>query len=400
MPRTVPSSAAAPDPSRFLNKRFILLFIQNFCIFCSFAVMTVLPDHLARIGASKTYVGLFMNINSLALVILVVPLSRYADRIGRKRLILSGYALALVSAVLSFFFYESLGILGLLRVLGVLLFCAVFTIQGTEAFGLFTRERRMSGMAVFGISGMSSNPVGAFIGERLIEGPGVPWLFVAVFILGAVGMAIAAFYPYHEPGRGERPTSIMKLARGPELAPLFALSFMLGGAFTVFSTFLANMTRLKFGTVRISPFFLFFSVVAILIRIFLTSLVEGTSPRRITSFCFALIAVAFLLTFGLRDPYMLAPIGLLYGMGQALRFPLVSTLFVNAGRDEDRLGLNNLFSGVNTLGGIVSAVLMGVVADLAGVPAVFLVMAFLTALMVPVGFVGLRGRMSARGGGK
>jgi hypothetical protein len=276
----------------------------------------------------------------------------------------------------------------------------VFTIQGTEAFGLFTRERRMSGMAVFGISGMSANPVGTFIGERLIEGPGVEWLFVAVFLFSAAGMTIAAIYPYHEPGDGARPTAIMKLAKGPELAPLFALSFMLGGSFSVFTTFLANMTRLRLGTVTVSLFFLCFSTVAILIRIFLTSLVEGSSPRRITSLCFSLISVAFLLTFGLRDTYMLAPMGLLYGMGQALLFPLVSTLFVNSGRDEDRLGLNNLFSGVNTLGGIVSAVSMGIVADLAGLPIVFLVMAFLTALMVPLGFVGLRGRMSARGSGK
>ena len=65
-----------------LSRSFISLFLQSFLVFCGLNVMNVLPDHLVSIGASKTYVGLFMNIGSLALVLLVAPLSHFTDRIG------------------------------------------------------------------------------------------------------------------------------------------------------------------------------------------------------------------------------------------------------------------------------------------------------------------------------
>ncbi len=358
--------------------------------------MNVLPDHLAGLGASKTWVGLFMNVNSLALVLLVVPLSRYADRMGRKRLMMWAYASALFAAALSFAFADSLAALMVLRILGVGLYCVVYTLQASEAFGLFPREYRVSGVAVFGISGIVSNPVGAFIGERLLEGPGARWLFVAIFGLTAIALLFALPFRFTAAPEGERKAPLFELMRRKELVPLFALAFMLGGVFAVFSSFLANMTRERLGTVNISIFFLAFSFVAVFMRIFLGSWLERLQPRYLASACFALLAVALILTFRLRYAAMLIPIGLVFGTGRAVLYPLLSTLFVNTGSDADRLGLNNLYSTANTLGSIISAVAMGVVADLFGLPVVFLVMAVLTAVMLPVGYIGLRGR-SVRG---
>jgi len=379
-----------------LSKPFISLFIQNFFIFCSFSVMNVLPDHLAGLGASKTLVGLFMNVNSLALVLLVVPLSRYADRLGRKSLMMWAYSSALSTAALSFVFADSLAALMVLRILGVGLYCVVYTLQASEAFGLFPREYRVSGMAVFGISGIVSNPIGAFIGERLLEGPGARWLFVAIFGLTAVALLFAIPFRFTAAPEGERKAPLLELMRRKELVPLFTLAFMLGGVFAVFSSFLANMTRERLGTVNISIFFLAFSFVAVFMRIFLGSWLERLQPRYLASACFVLLAVALILTFRLAHAAMLIPIGLVFGTGRAVLYPLLSTLFVNTGSDADRLGLNNLYSTANTLGSIISAVAMGVVADLFGLSVVFLVMAVLTAVMLPVGYLGLRGH-SVRG---
>ena len=380
----------------YLTKVFVSLFIQNFFLFCSFNIFNVIPDHLASLGATKTYIGLFMNINSLALVLLVVPLSRWSDRIGRKRLMLAGYALALLSAALSFFFSDNLTVLALLRVPGTGLFCVVFTIQLTEAFGLIPRERRMSGMAVFGVSGLLSNPFASFIGERLLEGPGPRWLFAAVFALTLAALLPALAYRFHEPGEKAERSPFLALLRRKELAPLFALAFMLGGAFAIFSTFLANLTRERLDTVSISLFFAAFSSVAIIIRLFLGAWVERVPPRILSAACFALISAALLMTCGLTDAALLLPIGIVYGIGHSVLYPLLSTVFVNSGTDDERLGLNNLFSATNTLGNILSAVAMGAVADLFGLTAIFFVMAALAAAMVPLAYTGLQVRGLSR----
>ncbi len=391
-----PTIGAPPRKAEpYVTAAFVSLFIQNFLAFSGFNAYSVVPDYLAGLGASKTYIGLFVNLPALALVVLVVPLSRYADAIGRKRLILAGYAAVLATSAASFFFAPDLVALLLLRAFGTLFFCAVFTIQTTEAFGLIPRARRVSGMAIYGISGLLSNPVAAFLSERLLAGPGGRWIFLAAFGFHAAGVALALAYRFHEPGKAAESVRMLGLMGRRSLAPLFVLTFLLGGAWAVLSTFLANLSRERLGEVNISLCFVSFSAVAVLIRATLGSAMERRSARSLVAGSYALIAAAFLLSFGLRSSALLVPIGVLYGTGHSVLFPLLSTLFVNAGHDGERLSLNNLFSAANTLGGIVTAVVMGAAADLFGIGAIFLAMVFLCAAMIPVGWFGLTSPKSA-----
>jgi len=363
----------------YLSRAFISLFAQNFLVFAIFNLLSVFPDHLAGLGASKTYIGLFINLNSLALVLLVIPLSRHTDRIGRKRLLIAGYLGTLVFAAGSFVFADSPAWLLLFRIPGVLLFCAVFTVQGAEAFNLFPRERRLSGVAVYGVSGLVANPVGVLIGEAILRTAHPRWIFAVIFGFTLLGLVLARRYPFRE-GEADSPRlSVVALARRPPLRPLMILAFTLGGAFSVFSSFLANLTRERFGMVTISPFYIAFSVIAVLVRVFLGSQVERIPPRKLMPLGFALIALAYLQTYFLRNPLLLALVGAVYGLGHAVLFPLLSTLFINSGPDRERLGLNNLFAATNTLGSILSALIMGAVADLLGLDVVFPLMALLAA---------------------
>ena len=372
-------------------KEFASLFFQNFCILASINVLNVLPDHLSAIGASKTYIGLYMNVNSLMLVILAVPLSDHADVFGRKRLILLGYILGLTAAASSFAFSENLTALAFLRVLGSLLFSVAFTIQSAEMFGRLPRERRYSGMAIYGVSGLLANPIASFIGERLAVTVGARWAFAAAAAFILVGLVPALAHRFHERGGGEAGrTSFLALMRRRELYPLSALAFLLGGAYAVITTFIVNQTRERLDIPTISGFFISFSAVAIFIRLFLGQRVERMPARVLAVGGFLLEAVAFVMTYYLSDTRMLIPIGVLYGIGHSVMYPLLSTLYVNSGSDADRLGLNNLFSATNMFGGICMALAMGGIADLAGLPVVFVLMAAFCAAMIPVGILGLR----------
>jgi predicted MFS family arabinose efflux permease len=368
----------------------VSLFFQAFCILASVNVLNVLPDHLASVGASKSYIGMYMNLNSLVLVVLAVPLSDHADLFGRRRLILWGYAGGLASAGLSFLFPANLAVLVLLRGLGSLLFTVSFTIQNAEVFGRLPRERRYTGMALYGVSGLLANPIGSFSGERLAAAAGARWLFAASFAFIAAGLAAAATHRFHESAGDEAErTSFAALLRRKELYPLSVLAFLLGGAYAVFSTFLVNLTRLRLGVPTITGFFVSFSAVAIFIRLFLGSRLEVMTPRRLIVGGFLLETAAFVLAFFLSDARMLIPIGFIYGIGHSVMYPLLSTLYVNSGTDADRLGLNNLYSATNMLGNIATAIVMGGAADLTGLPTVFILMAVLCAAMVPVGVSGL-----------
>ena len=158
----------------------------------------VLPDHLAEVGASKTYIGLYMNITSLMMVVLAIPLSLHADRFGRKRLFMWAYATAMVSYAGSFLLPANLPALAALRVAGSLLICLAFTVQTSEVFGLLPRDRRFSGMAFYGISGLAANPIGTFAGE---------------IINGALGARVAVRRGVHVYYRGTRSSDSPPLQR-------------------------------------------------------------------------------------------------------------------------------------------------------------------------------------------
>lgn len=353
----------------------------------------MMPDRLAAIGASKTYIGLYMNIGSLMLVALALPLSDHADKFGRKRLVVWGYVLALASLAGSFLYSESLAVLAFMRALGALIFCLAFTVQTSELFGRLPRERRFSGMAIYGISGLFANPLASFIGEVVAARFGARGLFAAAFAFTLAGFVPALLHRFHEREAGSAAgVSFAALVRRKELHILFAFAFLLGSSYAVFATFLVNLTRERLGVATISSFFAPFSAVAIFIRLFLGRRLERLAPRTIIAVCFSLEVVAFAAAFLLGSAWMLPVIGAVFGVGHSVMYPLVLTLFVNSGTDTDRLGLNNLYSSINQAGGILAAVALGALADAAGLPIIFAVMAASCAVMVPLSLAGLRRR--------
>ena len=77
----------------FFSPTFFHLFFTNLFFFLGFASLYILPDHLNKLGASKTYIGFFMNIQSLELVIFVIFFGRFLNKIKRKNFIIIGFIL-------------------------------------------------------------------------------------------------------------------------------------------------------------------------------------------------------------------------------------------------------------------------------------------------------------------
>jgi MFS family permease len=331
---------------------------------------------------------MYMNLNSLVLVVLAVPLSDHADLFGRRRLILWGYAGGLASAGLSFLFPANLAVLVLLRGLGSLLFTVSFTIQNAEVFGRLPRERRYTEWRCTAFQGCWRIP-SARSSASGSPRRGSPVAVRRLVRLHRRRLAAAATHRFHESAGDEAErTSFAALLRRKELYPLSVLAFLLGGAYAVFPTFLVNLTRLRLGVPTITGF------LRILLRRgdlhpTLPRLPPGghDSPALIVG-GFLLETAAFVLAFFLSTPHA-HPIGFIYGIGHSVMYPLLSTLYVNSGTDADRLGLNNLYSATNMLGNIATAIVMGGAADLTGLPTVFILMAVLCAAMVPVGVSGL-----------
>lgn len=367
-----------------LSKPFIKLFLMNFFFFASLNVLYVLPDYLEGIGASKPYIAMFMNVNSLLLVLLVAPLSLYTDRIGRKRLLLGTYVLAILSFAGMFWLSTSLPFLAVFKLAGTLLFCAAFTIHGVEAFELLPRQYRVAGMAIYGISGLASNPVASFLGEMVLLHVSARAVFLLALGLTILALLVTLTVRFHSAPPPGQDASFLSMVRRPQLRSLLITCLVMGGGFAVFATFLANLTSERLGIVNISAFFTASSIVAVSCRLSLPFILKRFSLAFLAVASMSLMALSYFLALVFSSLLWLPIMGAFFGVSIAIMFPLLSTLLVNSGRDEEKLGLSNLFAATVNLGNIGLSVLFGLLGSRFGTNAMFLAMGLCLVACLPL----------------
>ena len=90
--------------TRYTNIYFWILFLQNFLFFSSHGALKNLSPYLIQLGLSKTFIGFFMNINAIGLILFVLFLGRYVENISKKILILITYSLEFISYIFMFFY--------------------------------------------------------------------------------------------------------------------------------------------------------------------------------------------------------------------------------------------------------------------------------------------------------
>ncbi len=354
----------------------MLLFVQNFLTFCAYNFVLVLPEYLANIGANRFLIGLFFNLNSLGLVLLVVPLSLLTDSIGRKKLLVVTYLLSIMAYYGMFIFFYDLGLLFLFKALAALGFCASFTIFGAEIFEIVPKDRRVAGIALFGISGLLSNPVATIAGEWVLQKFGVAWIFFSCILFLSVATILSLGYSFHRTQKFGLKSFWVLLKKG-NLHELIVITLVFGGAFSVFTTFLAKISAERLGYVQISLFFTAFSAIAITSRLLLARWIDRIRKDYLLALCFLLIGLALLGALFLEPgrQLLLIPMGIFYGLGHSVLFPVLSTLFVQKAGLNERLGLSNLYAAVNTFGNISVALVLGLIGDVLGTASIFGMMA-------------------------
>ncbi len=77
--------------------------------------------------------------------------------------------------------------------------------------------------------------------------------------------------------------------------------------------------------------------------------------------------------------------GFLYGLGHAILYPVLNTIFVNSGRENEKYTLNSIFISFYTMGNFLISGALGYVGDLFGVNSIYISMAFLSLTGVLIG---------------
>jgi len=360
---------------RLLTKPFVLTMLTEFALCLSvgmlLAVVPVYADDALGVGSF----GVALAVAAVSPMVLVCqPLAgRYADRNGRRALVIAGGAVAALS-VAGYVVANSLALLVALRLLNGAGEALVLVGAATMVTDLAPEHRRGEALSIFSLGLWGGLALGPLLGELVLGDD----RFDAVWLVAAgcclVAALIGLVLPETAPAKVEAKVPAGRLIHPAAIGPGLVLTFTVLG-FAGLGTFGALYAR-DLGLDGAGSVFLLFSLVVVATRVLARRVPDRLGPKRTSRIALTLIA-AGLFTIGLWN----VPAGLFLGtvvvaFGHALAFPSLMTLAVNAAPAGERSSVVGTFSAFTELGFLVGALSLGAVASAAGYDGVFVVCAF------------------------
>ncbi len=353
----------------FWNRDFLLALAGYFFLFMSVSLFFLLPVILEKFEPRQSRIGLIMGIFSVVAIAVRPFFGRMIDVRGGRRIALFGLFLLIV-AVPFFHFVDDAGWLPfLLRALTGLGWGISMTATIAMCSDLAPLDRLAKSMGVIGVAGLVANALGPLVAEELIRGGGAGRLYDVslLFLVASVGCVLAAReFPKAEcDGAKAGGMKVLKLVPWGIAAVVASVPVFHGairGAMIYFVAVFGNSV----GISRIGPFFLVFSLAAILTRFRLGDLSDRLG-RKTVILPAALIIVGNLFVLAQVKSFPLLMVtGFVGGLGQGLIFPALSTYIIDfLGRENKGLAIS-LYNSLFDVGMGLGSPLFGWISDMAG----------------------------------
>jgi len=338
--------------------------------------MPVLPIHVSRdLGFGTFVIGLITGSQFCSSLLTRIWAGDFADRKGPKTAVIAGLSLAAVAgglyfASLFFIGYPFLSACILIAGRGVLGAGESLIITGSVAWGLATVGPQHAGKVIawIGTAMFGALAAGAPIGSGLFAIQGLAAIAAATVLLPLLMAAMVA--PLKPVSGRSSPSasrfSVMKAVWLPGLGSAFA---SLGyGSILAFSALLFVDRQWADGWLVVTCF-----ATALVASRILLGHVPDKLGGPVTALVFAIVEAIGLLTLGLATQPAIALTGAaLVGFGYSLVFPGFGIAVVRAAPPESRGMAMGLYSACLDVALALSGPALGLVGDVAGVPAIFM----------------------------
>jgi len=367
-----PGARAVP----LYTRNFVLAALMHFTGGMSTSMFILYPVFLTKLGADELRIGQVMGLGAAAAVLTRPVAGHLLDLLGGRRTLL-GAGLLNLASILLLVPVARIGVpLLVLTVVHAIAVGTLFASYFTYAAHIVPAERRIEGVAMFGVAGMLPNGLGPPLSEWLLAAHGArPYFLCAagftllsLLVTLLVHDARADAPATHE----ERPRAgaWLGLVREPALRVVFLATFLFGVGIAALFTFLAPYA-LGAGRGEVGGFFFAYAVAAILTRVVGGRLPERLGPRRVLLPALLAYAIGLAATpFTASTPGLLA-IGALCGAGHGYAFPILNVLAVARTPAHVRGAVVSLYTAMIDLGQMVGAPLLGAIA-MVGFPQMFL----------------------------
>ena len=402
-------AADAPIPAQppVWTKAFVTVVTTQMAFGYASSVFVLLPKYLStELHATASDIGHVVAVTGLAAVLAIPFVGAAIDRFGRKPLVILGCVLTAIYA------FGWLGVLNMhrmsalmfaLQMLGGIAFMIAFNAAGTLVADQAPKERLGQAIGIFGASNMVMSAVAPAVGEILAADVGWHATFALAGGVALVALVLAQRIEETAPGliararleseRGGEANSdgdgspaarlsvdsIPPMPGGLGLQATFALvrrqaplSFAMatcGAGYGAVSTFYQPFVLAQ-GAQHVSGFFIGFTIAAVAVRLLFGSLPDRVGRRRVAIGSYIGFA-AMVLVMTRLTPDLLFVFGFFFGATHGVFYPALSALCVEQASPSERGRVMTLVMGSFRVGNVVSAVLLGWVAEGYGYPTVF-----------------------------
>jgi MFS family permease len=356
-----------------LNRSYLLAVLASFLFFLAVSAFTLMPRQLVGLGASSTEVGWIMGAMQVATALATPFVGLYLHRFGARGFMIRG-AVLFAAACLCLSMTPGLGwLLYAARIVQGLAFAMFFVAAGALVVSVLPARQRAQGIAAWGAGVLAPFAVAPPLGEQLLRTHTFAELYMATGCCCA-GAALVSLFLRALPTDQARPTSLVRLLRVPAIAGGIAVLFALAMVFGTLLSFLSAFTeREDLGPVW--PFFVAYTSASLVIRLSAGRLADRVDRRVviIPSFIVASWAIAGLALA--TSSVHLAVLGAVYGLGTGFSSPALMAFVLDHAEHVDQPRVVALENWAMTLGILAAAVIVGPLADWAGMRFAFVAIA-------------------------
>lgn len=357
-----------------LSKKFFVALLGFFFLFMSITLFFIFPLFFEQFDASKTRIGLIMGIHSIAAIFIRPLFGRIIDIKGRKKVSLLGIGLLIF--ILPFFhLIGDAGVLPLaLRALGGIGWGISMTAAMTICSDLAPVSRLAQSMGIIGVAGLLSVALGPLLAEEIVRHFGFGGLYntsLLFLIISFVCLAMTKEVIKPQNDKRFRKPAILKHMALLSIAVVFLLPVFHGairGAVVFFIALFGKSIPLE----RVGPFFVAFSLSAILTRIMFGSLSDRYGRKKVIFPSIAIISFNLALLSQVRSLGLFVLAGFIGGFGQGLIFPALSTYVIDILGKENKGFAIGLYLTFFDIGMGLGPPLFGWISDLYGYRSMYL----------------------------
>ena len=371
------------------TRTFVLAWFANALLNLAGFLFVHLPGFLQQLGAGEAQIGRIMAAQAAGAIAAWPMAGRAMDARGRRVVIRAGVALFVVVVGL-YLAVDSLGPgIYAVRVLDGVAATLWYTAFFTYAADLVPVQRRIEGLAIFGVSGLISIGLGAQSGDLILAHATYRELFLVAFGSATLGLMLCLALPdvRHEHSASVPPRSAAATAFQRDLLPVWmaAFTFFVGVAalFTFMKTFVSTT-----GTGSVGAFFSGYAGIAVVLRIFLGWLPDRLGAHRTLGIAMSSYGVGLAVLSLAHAPWHVLVAGLLCGAGHGYTFPVLLSLVVARARAQERGAATAFFMALDWMALLLAGPTVGYVIERWGYRPAYIGQAFLLVIGIAL-FYGL-----------